>query len=187
MNKAPVAVYADGGVIGHNPSLIGGTWAYCWLDESNVFLAARRGVILAAEEDGYCCPPVDVTKTPVQHVTNNLTEFFALGRALHGLPDGWSGQVYSDSRITLGRFFQAWKCEGVPATWIGAMRHITDRLGKIEWTLLDGHPTKAQLASGRGKRGNPCSEYNVWCDKACSEVGREYMAWKAKREEDAAG
>ena len=37
----------------------------------------------------------------------------------------------------------------------------------ISCLLLDGHPTRSQLEAGKGKRGGPVSEHNVWCDKAC--------------------
>ena len=30
----PVALYADGGVIGSNPSSLGGTWAWCGVSAS---------------------------------------------------------------------------------------------------------------------------------------------------------
>jgi len=41
--------------------------------------------------------------------------------------------------------------------------------------LLDGHPTKAQIESEKGKRGNPTSVHNVWCDEQCGKQARMYL------------
>jgi ribonuclease HI len=161
MSEKPIiAVYADGGVIGLNPSAIGGTWAWCQVGEDGERLKCASGIIRPSPELGLFV------------ITNNVTEFAALARALRALPDGWSGQVYSDSRITLGRFFEGWKLEGIPVGWGDHIQYLRKRLGVLEWTLLDGHPTKAQLAAGIGKRGNPVSAHNAWCDKECNRLAK---------------
>lgn len=42
--------------------------------------------------------------------------------------------------------------------------------------LLQGHPTKADLACGIGKKRNlPVSIHNVWCDEACGKAAREFL------------
>jgi ribonuclease HI len=159
------AVYADGGCIVRNPSPHGGTWAWCFVDDAGTRVQSKSGLILPAE-------------IGLSAVTNNVSEFAALARALRALPDGWSGPVFSDSQITLGRIFWGWRDKGLPAGWLWAAQANLRRLGKLEPVLLDGHPTKAQLASGIGKRGNRVSEHNVWCDHEC---GRVCATWQAVR------
>ena len=157
----PTAIYADGGVIGRNPSPLGGTWAWCQV-AGDEFLCGAAGTIL----------PIDVGAAVV---TNNVTEYFALAKALRYLPDGWSGPVYSDSQITLGRFFWGWKNEQIPPRWQQALRVQLARLGTLDPVLLDGHPTRAQLAAGIGKRGNPVSRWNCWCDEQCRRQAEAFM------------
>lgn len=156
------AVYADGGVIQKNPSSIGGTWAHCFVNRTGIRIAERSGIVLASDIPGGL-------------VTNNLTEFYAVAYALQALPNGWSGTLYSDSQITLGRFFWGWKITGIPLDFVSFAMKAKARLGVVTGVLLDGHPTQAQLAAGIGKRGNPCSKHNVWCDKACGAQAVKYL------------
>ena len=158
------AVYADGGVIGANPSPIGGTWAYVHVDAGGVVVARDSAVV--------------TPRPSVPLITNNLTEMIALVRALAALPAGWAGHVYSDSQITLGRLFLGWKMQGIPPVLIKQGAAALERLDipHIRWTLLDGHPTKAQLLAGVGKRGNPVSVHNVTCDQECGRLAREFAA-----------
>lgn len=160
-----IALYADGGVIGPNPSAIGGTWAYCLVDANGQRIVERSGILL-----------VDPT---VPLVTNNVTELLALVEGFEALPDNWQGTVYSDSWVSLQRCFLAAKLNNVPR-WLIERLHNVQRSGKLskaEYCLLDGHPTKAQLAAGVGKRGQPVSEHNVWCDLACGQQAREVKTW----------
>lgn len=158
-------LFCDGGVIGANPSAIGGTWA--------VRLIGDDGQVLR-EATGWITP--QMAQMPI--ITNNLTEMLALLKGLRALPTDWCGLVCSDSQITLGRAFQGWKWSGIPAWMHEAFRSDVSRLTNWEefrYMLLDGHPTKAQLAAGVGKRGHPVSEHNVWCDQACREAGERFM------------
>jgi ribonuclease HI len=158
------AIYCDGGVIRVNPSPIGGTWAVRFVRDGEV-IAERSGVI-----------------TPIRPglpaITNNLTELLAVVSGLSKLPWTWTGTVYSDSQVTLGRVFDGWKWAGVP-DWL---RHDYERerirlanWDQITHVLLDGHPTKAQLLAGIGRHGYPVSEHNVWCDRECGKRAAEYM------------
>lgn len=156
------ALYCDGGVIGRNPSPLGGTWAWC-LVEDGQRMHHDRGIIHAG---AYRLPLI----------TNNVTEMFALLRGFKELPDGWSGTVYSDSKITLGRVFGHYADRGLPYGWQWAAWDEVRRLGKVTAVLLDGHPTKAQLAVGKGKRGGPVSEWNVFCDRECARLAKEFQA-----------
>lgn len=158
------ALYADGGVIGPNPSKTGGTWAYRIL----------AGGVVVAEKSGVITPK----QAKVEAVTNNHTELCAVVAGLRALPGDWAGVIYSDSMITLGRVFEGWKWENVPA-WLKNMyeqeRARLTRWNEITYVQLDGHPTAAQLAAGVGKRGHPVSEHNVWCDHACGAAGRAFL------------
>lgn len=162
MNKERTTIigaYADGGVIGRNPSLIGGTWAWCHVNAANERIDLDSGVITPRDAD-------------MPAITNNLTEMYALVRCLSALPVGWAGVVYSDSQVTLGRLFEGWRLKNVPLWLIKQGEAAINRIDRPRCTyvLLDGHPTRAQLLSGRGKRDNPVSEHNVFCDTACREA-----------------
>lgn len=160
---SPTSVYADGGVIRTNPSPHGGTWAWCWVDDAGQRIKTASGLILPAD-------------LGMETVSNNVSEFMALARALRSLPDGWSGTVFSDSRVTLGRIFEGWRDKGLPEHWLDAAARNLRRLGRVEWVLLDGHPTKQQLAEGRGKRGNLVSAHNVFVDAECQRVARQFLS-----------
>jgi ribonuclease HI len=158
-----VALYADGGVIGSNPSTIGGTYAYRLLFEDGQ--AIGKGSVIAPQEVG-------------GPVTNNQTEMLAMLEGLKRLPDHFAGCIFSDSQVTLGRVFMGWKWKNIP-TWMHKVyQEQRARLiffDQIQYVLLDGHPTRQQLQLGIGKRGHPVSEHNVWCDHECNRVGREFL------------
>ncbi len=157
-----VAVYADGGVILKNPSTIGGTWAFCAVDAEGNQVIEQGGVVLA---------------TATRPITNNQTEQMAIVKGLEAMPDGWSGTVYSDSMIALGRVFKGWRGKNLPSNVIERTTAAMARMGKVEYVLLQGHPTKADLERGIGaKRGFPVSKHNVWCDKECGRQAKEHLA-----------
>jgi ribonuclease HI len=157
-------LYVDGGVIGANPSMIGGTYAYRLIDEEGVFLG--RGHVLTTFQVG-------------GPVTNNQTEMMALLEGMRRLPDHFAGKIFSDSQVTLGRAFMGWKWKNIPAWMHTIYQEQRARLtywDDIQYVLLDGHPTKKQLELGIGKRGGPVSVHNVWCDTACREAGEAFLA-----------
>jgi ribonuclease HI len=156
-----VTLYADGGVVGKNPSDIGGTWAWCGVDAEGTRIVGRGGFVPA------CGRPI----------TNNHTEQIAITLALEAMPDGWSGTVCSDSMIALGRVFKGWREKNLPRNISARSASALARMGRIETVQLQGHPTKADLAVGVGKkRGYPVSVHNVWCDKEC---GRQADAYRS--------
>ena len=160
-----VALYCDGGVVGHNPSSIGGTWAWCAVDEEGNRVIERGGVVVAP---------------PNRPITNNHTEQIAITLALEAMPDGWEGTVYSDSQIGLGRVFKGWRTANLPRNISERSRAAVARLGAIKTVLLQGHPTKSDLAAGIGKkRGLPVSQHNVWCDKECNRQAEIYRQREA--------
>lgn len=165
-----INLYCDGGVINRNPSDIGGTWAYCFTDGCDGLLQHASG-LLTVEENG-------------MPVTNNVTELYALVRGLERAPMGWRGTVYSDSRVSLLRVFSAGALNNVPVWLVERLQAIqkSGKLRHVKYVLLDGHPTKTQLAAGIGKRGNRVSRWNVWCDDACTKAGRRYLLERKERE-----
>lgn len=156
-----IALYCDGGVILKNPSPIGGTWAFCAVNTFGERVIENSGVVPA---------------TPTRKITNNHSEQVAIIKALEAMPDGWSGTVYSDSQIALGRVFKNWSERNLPRNISMRSKAAVARLGEIRTILLQGHPTKADLACGIGKkRGLPVSEFNVWCDQACGAEAKKYL------------
>lgn len=160
------AVYSDGGVIQKNPSDIGGTWAFVQVDGDGQVIAERSGVIPADDTYG--------ARVLAGRVTNNLTEFVALLKAVESLPAGFSGVIASDSEITIGRFFRDSPCAGIPEHMERRMRAAVARLGEPNVIRLKGHPSRADLAAGF-KDGAPVSPFNVRCDQLCNLAGLDYL------------
>jgi ribonuclease HI len=163
-------LYTDGGVVKVNPSPIGGTWAWVLTQddgEGEGIVRCASGLILPAECDG-------------ASVSNNVAELRAALEALEAMPGYWRGTLLSDSQITLGRIFKGWPLKGVPLDLYRRLHRIQLRLREdlqVEPVLLQGHPTKADLARGIGaKRGYPVSKFNKWCDEACQEQARRALA-----------
>jgi len=156
-------LFCDGGVVEKNPSVIGGTYAFCLIED-------ERSLI-----DGYYFRSCNSLK--LSEVTNNITEMMALVKGLQYLPPGWEGTICSDSMITLGRAFDGWKCKNLPRWLISRLEFEKNRLvnwKNIKHILHAGHPTKAQLEAGVGRHGLPVSKWNVWCDKHCALAYEEY-------------
>ncbi len=169
-------LYSDGGVVGVNPSSIGGTWAFVSVGQiqggpPHSKLKECSGLLLPGDLN----PPT---------ITNNFTELYALVMALEQVklslslsPDiSWSGKFYTDSWVTLCRVTRTkskWK--GIP-DWLRERVHSLQKHFDWKWegVLLDGHPTPSQLASGLGKRGNPCSAWNAYCDDLCNRQKRHF-------------
>lgn len=155
------ALYTDGGVIKKNPSVIGGTWAFVAVDADGHRLFEQSGIVPAP---------------PSRPVSNNHTEQIAITKALEAMPDGWSGTVYSDSQIALGRVFRGWKENNLPRNISERSRAALARMGHIRTVLLQGHPTKADLAVGIGKKRNlPVSIHNVRADELCGIEAKNYL------------
>lgn len=169
MTNAPdlttvVAVYTDGGCITRNPSDVGVTWAYCFVNAAGERIASDSGVISAP---------------PGRPLTNNQAEYAAAVRALEALPAGWSGPLYSDSQNTLGRLCWGWATRNLPPAWVARGQAALARLGPITPVLLQGHPTAADLRAGVGaKRGLPVSIHNCWADQECTRQATAYLQQK---------
>jgi ribonuclease HI len=162
------SLYTDGGCIGKNPSALGGTWAWCTVEHMGGRLRYRSGHVT----------PPDVG---LDRVTNNYTELLAAVQGLESLPDGWDGDVYTDSIITLYRVQQClphWnkaKMKGIPLDLQERLGKVKARLGDYARHLLGGHPTRADLIRGVKPNGMPCSIHNVFCDSLCVEQSRAFF------------
>jgi ribonuclease HI len=173
------SIFCDGGVISRNPSEHGGTYAFFFLDEQENEIACGSGFVLPESKASESVPEADFWFCEHSHITNNVTELAAVVFALQQLPDGFEGTLYSDSYVTLCRMRNKnprWV--GVPDALKAATLVERERHPNITYVLLDGHPTKDQLAAKIGKRGNPCSPWNVRCDKRCGELAKAFLSHK---------
>jgi ribonuclease HI len=155
-------LYTDGGVILKNPSTIGGTWAWCLVDENDEMVLAHSG---------YITPEQARTDT----ITNNQTELFAVLNGLCNLEDDEVVEIRSDSAITLGRIFNGFSFNNVPDWMYKRLQAEKKRLinfKKFTYELMDGHPTKEQVERGTGRKGHMTSKWNVWCDQECGRQAK---------------
>lgn len=154
-----LAVYCDGGVVSKNPSTIGGTWGWCAVNSADERVIERAGFV-----------PTTLARTLI---TNNHTEQIAIVLALEAMPTGWSGTVYSDSQIALGRIFKGYACRNLPMVIQTRTQAALRRLGVLKYVHLSGHPTKQELMQGYSDRHEtrlPVSIHNKWCDEAATQV-----------------
>ena len=182
MTQETKAIYTDGGLLSKNPSDVGGMWAWCGVDRIDgrplVKGHLAGGVNVHAEQTEF--ESGVVLATPSKLITNNIVEMLAVIKALEFQPEGWSGIVYSDSEVTLGRLLHGHALRGLPANAIERFHKALARVGEIKGVLLQGHPTKKDLLEGFGKkRGFPVSKWNVWVDAECNRLAEQFKATKA--------
>jgi hypothetical protein len=174
----PVTVIADGGVVLKNPSSIGGMWAFRIRADDGSIWSEGDGIVL---KSGYPHLP---------YISNNFTEVMAILMAMEGLPFGWKGEIRSDSRVALATCLHGKAKTWLPGRLNDLLRENRKRfvLRDIVWTLLAGHPTKAEqkrMIAGeivKSKRGYPFDLDNVWCDEQCRVVWEREMAKKMEVE-----
>jgi ribonuclease HI len=162
-------LYTDGGVIGRNPSKLGGTWAWCLIDECGRMLKRDSGVV-----DGY--------REKLKVVTNNYTELFAAVTGLWAVGKDFCGTVVTDSQITMGRLTRGTGFAGIPQ-WLRLRTLELGRNRKWRVELVAGHPTQKDLARGYkikmlktgGERRYPVSKWNVWVDERCQMEAKKFM------------
>lgn len=157
-------LYVDGGVVKKNPSPIGGTWAWCLIDNDEIVLSGCGSILPTPGFPG---------------ISNNYSEMVALLEGLESTRSMWSPQfrVFSDSQVTLNRVFGNWRWSNLPETL--EMRYLRlqqdPKFRDLECFLLHGHPSKKELEIGF-KRGLPVSKWNVWCDRECTKVSLALQA-----------
>lgn len=159
-------LFVDGGVIGKNPSKIGGTWAWCLIEDGNL-IEFKCGCVYAGFVD---CGVI----------TNNFTELYAAVRALRSVPDGWEGTLYTDSVVTKHRLTNSDAFVGIPK-WLITETKTLRIIKKPKIVLVGGHPTKAELIAGKRRDGRPCSPWNVFCDKACCKMAKKALQGNSRR------
>lgn len=166
-------LYTDGGVIGASRSEVGGTWAFLRTRHVPASACEEAGEVEIARASGFLSPGQVGEST----VTNNNAELVALCAGILSLPDGWEGRINADSNVALGWVFRGWKTDSIPGGLLPYLGKAKAKLRRIRaaYRLLDGHPTKDQLARGYGKRGNPVSRFNQACDQECNRVKGEYL------------
>lgn len=158
-------LFCDGGVIRLNPSPFGGTWAWT-LVSNNLMVQKGSGLLL---------PKMLNSET----ISNNVTELYAALRALEAMDSEWRGTLYTDSMVTLQRLKGRGTQDGLP---IMMKQWLEETLAKgpIEVELVSGHPTKLELLRGRS-RGRKVSLFNVWCDKRCTKLARQWSKANDRR------
>lgn len=161
MSEQIVQVFCDGGVITANPSVLGGTWAWVQVGLTGERIKHDSGVVVPSQ--------VGLPK-----ITNNLTELLAVLEAVAHLPDGWRGEILTDSQVTLRRIDRSRNpaMNGIPEKMVKRVREMKARLGVYGVTLLAGHPTQDDLKRGRKQKGawsHPVSAHNVYCDWLCNQ------------------
>jgi|SRR5882672_3854897 len=175
-------VFADGGCITPNPSSVGVSFA--WVATNGEFpIAWSSGII---RTDVECERFNHMEDYPHSHFvlngreahTNNVSEYFALLAAVASLPKDFSGKIYSDSSVTLGRFFSGWKHSNIPVSWEKLMRSYTAKLSGVTPVLLGGHPYDSDFYRGYGDRKLPVHIMNVLCDALCGRASRAYLKYK---------
>jgi ribonuclease HI len=172
-NKLPIPsqIYTDGGLLSVNPSDIGGTWAWVAVDAEDRKIGWKSGVV--------------TTRSMLQHglhrVSNIIMEHVALIKAMEAVPLNWSGTILSDCQPVLTRVISDYEIskgfKRMPASELNLPEYVSKRqkeavkrLGKVRFVLVQGHPTKADLACGIGKKRNlPVSKWNVLADDLCNQ------------------
>ncbi len=185
-----VEVYADGGCICNVCSPVGVTWAFIHVDENGRIARRCNGLILTApwydrwlQTNGNKQIEYDFNTyksgavkglEPGMVATNNLSELFAASMALVLVEEYWQGKFFTDSAITIGRMWRGHALNGIPQDVRELMWSAMRISNHIKPVLLDGHPSRDQLESGIGKRGNPVSIFNKLCDQDCTRLAKEF-------------
>lgn len=188
-------LYCDGGVMGVNPSPMGGMFAWRHVVDGAVIEQAR-GLLVPDSEGGYLLDAAarlwaglpseirldvirfDGSESTGGMVSNNHAELFAAIRALEAVPRGWAGQLVTDSQITINRLSGSTLLDPryVPVALVSRMALALTRVSHIEYMHVAGHPTKADLKRGCKRGGAPVSRHQHWCDRECVRVGQWYQA-----------
>lgn len=171
-----VEIWADGGVILKNPSPFGGTWAWCAVNDKGQIVQSDSGFVPAINS---------------RMITNNDTEMIAVIKALESMPEHWAGTIYTDSAVTIARFKKIGsgnpelisKINHIPRNVLARAIAARDRVGRVGFRLVKGHPTKQDISRGyKIKKKEDGSEkriivsrFNVWCDLECSRISLEHQ------------
>jgi ribonuclease HI len=178
------SVWTDGGVLLSNPSRIGGTAAFRMVDAADNVVLERCFLYVPFLTPWHPhIPNVTMLRWPHAQISNNVTELEAVLQAFFVLPGGWSGTVYSDSKITLGRVFSGYQLKGIDADRAGMLFSRKECLGSLSSVLVAGHPTQRELSigykdkklEGGGTVRYLVSRHNVACDQMCTAAAAAYL------------
>lgn len=133
------------------------TWAFCLVDAAGRVVMHQGGWITCKE-------------LGLEEVENNAAETIAATIMLEALPEGWEGDCYCDNRNAILRLTVGGSFTKVPEAWRQRAYAARHRLGKLDWHLLGGHPTKRELEVGYRRDGKRVSHFNVLCDEMCKEL-----------------
>lgn len=140
-------LYVASGLIGSNPSMIGGTYAWRLVFEHQEPFGAAAVLPMAAIGGP---------------VTNNQVEMLALLAGLEQVSEAFCGEIHSQSMVTLGRAFQGWKWTNIP-TWMHEAYKL-QRARLVHWQRIDYSLMNDQ------------NEHIKWCLQASREAGETYLA-----------
>jgi ribonuclease HI len=189
----PVEIlYADGGVVGKNPSSYGGVFAWRLVADHRV-LDEGRGVLvpvadrLLVRAARQLEASLDILKIDVVEfvgpddgvlVSNNHAELMAVTCGLEHRPPGWSGQVVTDSSVTIARLSGRVLLDPktIPLWMVGRVVEALHGVGRLEYSHVKGHPTRADLRRGQRPDGQPVSAHQHWCDRECVRMVEWYIA-----------
>jgi ribonuclease HI len=164
MDMRIASAYCDGGSIGSNPSAHGGTWACCHVNTRGERIKWDSGIILPADFG-------------VRNITNNVAELYAAVKCLEALPGGWSGNLYTDSQVTIyrvGRKQSTFK--NVPESLVHRLKRVRARLGKVEVRHIGRHAKRPDHIRGPMLNRTPLSKHHVFCDQLCSQEATRFRS-----------
>ncbi len=108
-------------------------------------------------------------------ITNNVTELLAAIHALTHAPEGWSGNLYTDSSVTMSRLKRGRGASSLQPELQRMLTQAKKRAGSFTIHLLKGHPSEEELEKGSAANGYPVSKWNVMCDDLCNEQARLFL------------
>jgi ribonuclease HI len=164
-------LYTDGSTPLKNPSPVGITYAFLVVDTSGIVIHEESGHLKTKDCGTYLA-------------SNNLAEMIAAVKALEYVAENIKEAdekvtLCTDSELTAFRMFRGYSIAKLP-------KNVCSRLGTafasieeagitLDFQLLAGHPTRADLAQGyKEKKGRqlPVSLYNVRVDKMCKDESK---------------
>lgn len=181
-------LYCDGGLALANPSLIGGSIAWCGVASLDTRPRIKGQLPGGLDHDAprvIAGSAYIVKPAKVESVTNNQVELWAIVRALESMPPGWKGRVCSDSNCSIERIFHNAALKNIPEKMVermhAAIAHVD--IKACEYVLLAGHPAEDDLEAGfHKKKGLPVSHHQRYCDKQCGrEIERMIAEESARR------
>jgi len=189
-NLSTVHVYTDAGIIGTGYSKIGGSFAWRIVIGGRPGLNPCEGTVIKSGSGlflvkGIPFPPELESvcdDSGLDGIECNLMETFS---AYHGLNAALelgyvSVTLCCDNKNAIGRMTQDYATNNLPEWMLDCIQSTRSKFHDIKSVLMNGHPNKKELKSGIGHSGYPVSDHNVWCDKECTRIKKEFYALHIK-------